>query len=454
MFFLTYIKVSLKEEKRGGKGEKRGKIILNGMNLCIVGPFSPQSGNETTAHRLANIFTCSPIVSSCRIIDSREPCPTPPNNNNHTLLLYDVCFVIHAVKGAGYIWPMDVFSNGGNACMLPCREYILILGGTDINEHIKLPSHREYMFNVVFPRVRKLVCFSQEMMGRLQEELLGTRYYSPQFRDKCIVIPQSVALPQIVMAQEIEKEKGLLLEEEVKRELNGLQSLLSLQQEVKVVLLCGGLREVKGQNFAIDAWRCKKKRDPPAEVLLLLGPPLEEGMTEMVQKAAVCDSSIIWHSGLSRSALFAWMLVSGRLSSCAGSTALEGNRRNGTTMKSVAANVVRLTTSSSISLPRIAMMINTSMSEGQPQCVLEAMLCGIPVVVRSIPGNTAVVSHQVTGLVSSSVSELSSDISLVLGFSDANANELCSKALKYVLDAHSEEQECEKYHSLLRDLNQ
>uniref|UniRef100_A0A673MIV7 Glycosyl transferase family 1 domain-containing protein n=1 Tax=Sinocyclocheilus rhinocerous TaxID=307959 RepID=A0A673MIV7_9TELE len=50
-------------------------------------------------------------------------------------------------------------------------------------------------------------------------------------------------------------------------------------------------------------------------------------------------------------------------------------------------------------------LVNSSLSEGMSAAILEAMDLGLPVLARDVPGNAAIVKHEVTGLLYSSPQE-------------------------------------------------
>uniref|UniRef100_A0A3Q0RVZ7 Glycosyltransferase 1 domain containing 1 n=1 Tax=Amphilophus citrinellus TaxID=61819 RepID=A0A3Q0RVZ7_AMPCI len=56
-------------------------------------------------------------------------------------------------------------------------------------------------------------------------------------------------------------------------------------------------------------------------------------------------------------------------------------------------------------MKRCFAVVNSSISEGMSAAILEAMHLGVPVLARDIPGNAAVVQHEVTGLLYSSPQE-------------------------------------------------
>ncbi|XP_056448608.1 glycosyltransferase 1 domain-containing protein 1-like isoform X3 [Gadus chalcogrammus] len=96
-------------------------------------------------------------------------------------------------------------------------------------------------------------------------------------------------------------------------------------------------------------------------------------------------------------------------------------------------------------------VVNSSISEGMSAAILEAMHLEVPVVARDIPGNAAVVQHEVTGLLYSSPQEFVCQSQRLL--SDGELRERLVRTAKlYVEQQHSVERERETYHRLVQSL--
>ncbi|MBM6618319.1 glycosyltransferase family 4 protein [Bacillus suaedaesalsae] len=95
--------------------------------------------------------------------------------------------------------------------------------------------------------------------------------------------------------------------------------------------------------------------------------------------------------------------------------------------------------------------INTSISEGQPSSIMEAMYCGCPVLVRNNEGNISVVDHNRTGLVFTNKSEFV-EMAYSLLTDVVKTNQLTQCAKQYILDHHSLEKEIEHYIALYNQL--
>lgn len=145
-----------------------------------------------------------------------------------------------------------------------------------------------------------------------------------------VVIPQSVRLP--VTAAPAHSPATLLP---------------GLPPDAHLFLLPLALRRVKDPLFlalAMAEWH----RKDPSVYLVLVGPPVEEDIACKVQEAVAMHKGLLHLPAMPAAHLHALMR-------------------------------------------RAAAVVNTSISEGQPQAVMEGMLLGTPVMVRDIPGNLDVV---------------------------------------------------------------
>ncbi|XP_077996398.1 glycosyltransferase 1 domain-containing protein 1-like [Glandiceps talaboti] len=81
-------------------------------------------------------------------------------------------------------------------------------------------------------------------------------------------------------------------------------------------------------------------------------------------------------------------------------------------------------------------LINSSLSEGMPQAVLEAMMSGVPVIVRDIPVNAAIVKHNSSGLLFNTPQEFIKQAERLVD-SEELCQHLVSNAKEYVTHEHS-----------------
>lgn len=94
-------------------------------------------------------------------------------------------------------------------------------------------------------------------------------------------------------------------------------------------------------------------------------------------------------------------------------------------------------------------VVNSSISEGMSGTVLEAMQLGVPVLVRGIAGNRAVVTHGKTGLIFDTPADFVSKAATLVS-NAAMRDSLVANAKAYVLEKHSVNDEGRAYAALAR----
>ncbi|XP_069352893.1 glycosyltransferase 1 domain-containing protein 1 isoform X1 [Eulemur rufifrons] len=96
-------------------------------------------------------------------------------------------------------------------------------------------------------------------------------------------------------------------------------------------------------------------------------------------------------------------------------------------------------------------VVNSSVSEGMSAAILEAMDLEVPVLARNIPGNAAIVKHEVTGLLFSDPQEFV-QLAKRLVSDPALEKEIVANGKEYVRVHHSWRVERDTYQRLLRKL--
>ncbi|MGI2328241.1 glycosyltransferase [Planococcus sp. YIM B11945] len=98
-------------------------------------------------------------------------------------------------------------------------------------------------------------------------------------------------------------------------------------------------------------------------------------------------------------------------------------------------------------------VLNTSLSEGQPAAILEAMGYGKTVLVSDIPGNSSIVENEENGFLYNSETEFLDYANRLMDNSKLN-QEIGQKAARYIAEHHSSKKEAEAllaiYTSVLR----
>lgn len=206
---------------------------------------------------------------------------------------------------------------------------------------------------------------------------------------KLILIPQAVFLPNDVDLNKFQRKRA---------EHKGRGRQLK-------ILLPAGLRKVKDVLHLLDAWRSLAQRIPGLEVNIV-GEALDREVFEEVQQAVKQHAFLHYHGAI------AW--------------------------------------ESMLAMYRDAdVVINTSLEEGQPTAICEAMALGIPVIVRDNPGNRSVVTHQRTGFIYQTETEFIAYIEQILSEPD-RVKQMVAEAQQFMRSERGLEQEIQAYIKLLK----
>ncbi|XP_062239575.1 glycosyltransferase 1 domain-containing protein 1 isoform X2 [Platichthys flesus] len=174
--------------------------------------------------------------------------------------------------------------------------------------------------------------------------------------------------------------------------------------ELRVFLLVCGLRRVKDPLYLVKVfseWHCEN----PLNVLIIIGPKIDPVFTVELEAVVQRTAGVFLAQERSQQELHAAM-------------------------------------------KRCFAMVNSSISEGMSAAILEAMDLGVPVLARDIPGNSAVVQHEFTGLLYSSPKEFLHEARRLL--SDLELRErVVQNGKLYVEEHHSLKQERETYQRLV-----
>lgn len=178
--------------------------------------------------------------------------------------------------------------------------------------------------------------------------------------------------------------------------------------ELRVFLLVCGLRRVKDPLYLMEVfseWHCVNMQN----VLVIIGPKIDPVFTVEVEAAVKRTAGVFLAQERSQQELHA-------------------------------------------AIKRCFAVVNSSLSEGMSAAILEAMDLGVPVLARDIPGNAAVVQHEVTGLLYSSPQEFVHESERLLSDHELRERVVRNGRL-YVEKHHSLKQERETYQRLVDTLH-
>jgi glycosyltransferase involved in cell wall biosynthesis len=185
--------------------------------------------------------------------------------------------------------------------------------------------------------------------------------------------------------------------------------LIMLPEGDPRILLPAGLRSIKDVLYAIPAIE-KLKAEYPQIVFLILGANLDDAVYEEVRNA--CGK-------------YEWLHYSPEIDL--------------SKMKEVYrwADIV----------------INTSISEGQPTSLLEAMIEHKPVIARDNTGNTSIIKHKVNGMIFSDVNELYDSLKQLVS-DQVFAQKVIQNGYQAVTENHTMDKEIKSYITLYETIKE
>ena len=190
---------------------------------------------------------------------------------------------------------------------------------------------------------------------------------------------------------------------------HAVRSSYGIDAAAVVFLMVAGIRPVKSMRTAIDAFH-EVQRQVPDAALLLVGPVIDQSETEKVLSAG------------SRLQCFTYL---GEMAPAEVRSLMD------------AADV----------------FLNTSLHEGMPGAVLEAMAAGLPIIASAVAGNRALVADNTNGFLFPVEDTTKLIRNSVLLAQDGKVRERLGEAGKQLVAAHySAEREIDNYHQLYSSL--
>ncbi|XP_034494649.1 glycosyltransferase 1 domain-containing protein 1 isoform X2 [Ailuropoda melanoleuca] len=274
----------------------------------------------------------------------------------------------------------------------------IIFGGTDLNEDVNQREKNEVMGKVL-EEARFAVAFTESM-----KETAQTQW--PHARDKIYIQSQGVmTVPSAAFNW-----NTFLHRSGINQSADNLH----------IFLLVCGLRHVKDPLYLVDAFS-EWHREEPNVYMVIVGPEVDPVFTREVKAkvkrfpaAECCPCSCFRMAGVR----------------------LLGEMPQGDLHAA---------------LRNCFAVVNSSVSEGMSAAILEAMDLEVPVLARNIPGNAAVVKHEVTGLLFSDPQDFV-QLAKRLVREPALERELVANGREYVRRYHSWQAERDTYQNLVRVL--
>lgn len=338
------------------------------MNVLMLTPtaFPRCTGNAVTVDRIARLLSRRNIA--CEILDLSRTSPDALRKRARSAAP-DLLHAFHAIKGG--------------VAGLRLRErfgvpLITTLTGTDINLDFADPVKRRVMREVL-TRSAAVTVFQETLLPRLHR--LGI----PE--DRIRVIHQSVDFPE--------------------RGDRDYRAGLGLSDDTPVILMLGGLRQVKQMDYAIAVLKKIRRRHPTFQ-LLIAGPLLEPEAT------ADLDEALRVHP---------WIRYLGEVPRHQVPSLIE----------------------------QTDLVLNTSRSESESNAILEALSFGRIVIARDIPGN-AHLGTGAAGLLFRNRQELERQLLAVLEQPEQWAA-AGKRARRRIAAFHRPDREMKAYAALYRDVS-
>ncbi|XP_057602598.1 glycosyltransferase 1 domain-containing protein 1 isoform X2 [Hippopotamus amphibius kiboko] len=231
----------------------------------------------------------------------------------------------------------------------------IIFGGTDLNEDVNQGEKNKVMGKVL-EEARFAVAFTESMKETAQRQWKSRQISlavtclalaQPHAKDKIYVQSQGIAtVPNTTFNW-----NTFLQRSEINQSADNLH----------VFLLICGLRQVKDPLYLVDAFS-EWHQEEPNVYMVIVGPEVDPVFTREVKAKVKRTAGVRLIGEMAQEDLHA---------------------------------VVK----------NCFAVVNSSVSEGMSAAILEAMDLEVPVLARNIPGNAAVVKHEVTGLLFSDPQE-------------------------------------------------
>jgi glycosyltransferase involved in cell wall biosynthesis len=369
--------------------------------VILSSPRLRSTGNSITSERIAS-YLSSDAFTVAEVDSLRD-------NNEQSFVDADVLIAVHA------FWS----SRAIKYCRLPI---ILLLTGTDLNHLIiHIPNLRvedgddetSAKARIALESCTKadaIVVFASEAKDRF------IRAVGEKLGEKVFIIPQAVTQPVYDTTSEkssLEKKldsRSDNLHESDSRSDN-LRESVGLMNSDRVLLLVCGLRRVKDPIYLLDAIEEWHKSDPTV-YLVIVGPKLEDEIAEEVfRRTSSPDCGLLYTPPVPRRRLFEWM-------------------------------------------KQADVLVNSSVSEGQSNAILEAFLLSTPVVARRNDGNIALIGESETdfrGFLFSTPLECVKACQEALR-RELTVTQMIERAFEYVKTEHSYESEKKKWTSLVQKI--
>ncbi|XP_069476227.1 glycosyltransferase 1 domain-containing protein 1 isoform X1 [Ambystoma mexicanum] len=360
------------------------------MRLLLLACLRARTGNSSTASRIQDHLEAAGHI--CVLKDAAGFGSSSEVANLVAEEDFEAALLIHLYKAGRLLL----------GCGIP---FGAVFGGTDINEDIK-NEEKSLVMGAVLEEARFAVAFTGQM-----KEAAELRW--PHCRNKIYVQPQGILTSptpafnyETFLRSTVYKAKQIAIWLPTPRSVYQLTKR-GIQQElnkVKLFVLVCGLRRVKDPLYLVDAFSEWHRKEPNV-YMLIIGPTINPVFTSEVEAQLSRVAGVQLAREMPQEELQALV-------------------------------------------KHCFALVNSSMSEGMSASILEAMDLEVPVLARNIPGNSAVITHEDTGLLFSDPQECV-QLAQRLIREPALRSQIVSNAKERVKKHHSWELERQVYQRLI-----
>lgn len=300
------------------------------MHISLLASLREGTGNNVTAERIQSMLTFDD--HTCNLLDTNK-LTEQEIASYHEHNKVDLYFGIHAFRAGRLLIKQE---------QIP---FIIIFGGTDINEHINQEDKKEIMEEAC-KKAKYLICFTEAIKQKAIKNFNNIK------SEKLKIISPSIFPPNFELANNS-------LSNYCKNQpisCNNFKELIGIRQTDKLFILPCGIRPVKDPLFLVNCFlHNNQNNDDIQSYLLIVGPILDDGYFKLLELQIKDNKNVIYYPNLQQNIFY------GALLECESS-------------------------------------VNSSLSEGLSNALLESLYLKVPIIARNIEGNRNVIIHEFNGL--------------------------------------------------------
>eukprot|EP01095_Lingulamoeba_sp_RSL-Kostka_P003941 TRINITY_DN15059_c0_g1_i1.p1 TRINITY_DN15059_c0_g1~~TRINITY_DN15059_c0_g1_i1.p1 ORF type:complete len:372 (-),score=74.52 TRINITY_DN15059_c0_g1_i1:89-1204(-) len=354
------------------------------FNILFISSLSNATGNQKTAKRIKDY-----IIS---IGNNKVVLRCVYSFKNTT----DFCTFLDVEK-FNLIIGIHAFRSGELLISQTKIPFIIILGGTDMNEHIHDPEKKKIM-EVALENSLKIVAFRSTFKDKCLLNFTNIN------EDKVEIIPPSVPNPNL-------DNHEYYINDNQDDDDNNFRDILKINPNDSIFILPCGIRAVKNPFYLLDVFDewYNESDDNVKPYLVIIGPSLDEEYFNRLKIKINETNGIIYHEPVKQKLLH---------------------------------KMIKQSTA----------VVNSSESEGLSNVLLESMYLQTPIIARDIEGNRCLIKDNETGLLFSNPNEFIEKAKSLIENQNDLKTTLTENAIEYVNKYHSTDKESKQYTNIIGDI--